>query len=145
MSADEQTLGEEIIRWIEATCRVPEGALVDQPIRLTGRRTRIRTIYDNSHGTCIISVGRKSGKNCFAACLLLVHLAGSGSDPELAAFSAALSRDQASLLHALGRQNRTNEHHCLQRRHQTTGVPSDVSAVKKRPALQMMREPEDTD
>jgi hypothetical protein len=27
MSADEQTLGEEIIRWIEATCRVPRGCV----------------------------------------------------------------------------------------------------------------------
>ena len=28
------TAGEEIIAWIEATCRVPEGALVGQPIQL---------------------------------------------------------------------------------------------------------------
>jgi hypothetical protein len=31
MPADEQqTFGEEIIAWIETTCRVPEGALIGQ-------------------------------------------------------------------------------------------------------------------
>jgi hypothetical protein len=29
-----QTFGEEIIRWIETTCRVPEGVLIGQPIEL---------------------------------------------------------------------------------------------------------------
>ena len=73
------TLGEEIIRWIESTSRVPEGALVGQPIQLMDwQRDAIRKIYDNPHGTrrCIISVGRKCGKTTFAACLLLAHLAG---------------------------------------------------------------------
>ena len=30
------TLGDEIIEWIEAECRVPEGALVGQPLMLMG-------------------------------------------------------------------------------------------------------------
>jgi hypothetical protein len=34
MPTDELTLGQEVIRWIQSTCRVPEGALVGQPIRL---------------------------------------------------------------------------------------------------------------
>ena len=33
-SGEPQTFGEEIIAWIEATCRVPEGALIGQPIEL---------------------------------------------------------------------------------------------------------------
>jgi hypothetical protein len=41
MSADEQTLGEEIIRWIEATCRVSEGALIGH-----GERTLCATGVD---------------------------------------------------------------------------------------------------
>ena len=35
MPADErQTLGEEVIAWIETECRVPEGVLIGQPIKL---------------------------------------------------------------------------------------------------------------
>ena len=30
----DKTLGEEIVAWIEATCRVPEGALIGQAIEL---------------------------------------------------------------------------------------------------------------
>jgi hypothetical protein len=30
------SLGEQIVAWIETNCRVPEGALVGQPIRLMG-------------------------------------------------------------------------------------------------------------
>ena len=34
MTADDRTLGEEIIDWIEATWRVPEGILIGRPIAL---------------------------------------------------------------------------------------------------------------
>jgi len=35
MADDErQTLGEEVIGWIETTCLVPEGVLIGQPIEL---------------------------------------------------------------------------------------------------------------
>jgi hypothetical protein len=34
MSESDMTLGEEIIVWIETTCRVPEGVLIGQPIQL---------------------------------------------------------------------------------------------------------------
>ena len=62
---ERQTLGEEIIAWIETTCRVPEGVLIGQPIELMDwQRDTISKVYNNVHGTrrCIISVGRKSGK-----------------------------------------------------------------------------------
>ena len=65
-----QTLGEEIIAWIESTCLVPEGALVGQPIALMPWQQReILRIHDNSAVTrrAIISVGRKSGKTSLAA------------------------------------------------------------------------------
>src|SRR5215831_12732960 len=96
------TLGEEIIRWIESTSRVPEGALVGQPIQLMDwQRDAICKIYDNPHGTrrCIISVGRKCGKTTFAACLLLAHLAGPAASPNSQLYSAAQSRDQAPILY----------------------------------------------
>ena len=98
------TIGEEIIAWIESTCRVPEGALVGQPIQLMGwQKDAIRRTYDNPHGTrrCIISVGRKSGKTAFAACLLLVHLVGPAAIANSQLYSAAQSRDQAALLYQL--------------------------------------------
>src|SRR5215831_15206461 len=104
MPTDELTLGQEIIGWIEATCRVPEGALVGQPIQLMDwQKDAIRKIYDNPATTrrAIVSVGRKSGKTTFAACLLLVHLVGPAAIANSQLFSAAQSRDQAALLYAL--------------------------------------------
>jgi phage terminase large subunit-like protein len=106
MPADDQrlTLGQEIIAWIETTCRVPEGILVGQPIELMDWQKReVLRIYDNPATTrrAIISVGRKSGKTTFAACLLLVHLAGPAAIPNSQLYSAAQSRDQAALLYAL--------------------------------------------
>src|SRR5215469_6199560 len=98
-----QTLGEEIIGWIE-TLRVPEGALVGQPLVLMEWQKReILRIYDNPAGTrrAIISVGRKSGKSSLCACLMLAHLAGSVAIPNSHLFSTAQSRDQAALLYAL--------------------------------------------
>src|SRR5215469_629286 len=98
-----QTLGEEIIAWIE-TLRVPEGALVGQPLVLMDwQKCEILRIYDNPAGTrrAIISVGRKSGKTTLAACLLLVHLAGPAAIPNCQLYSTAQSRDQAALLYAL--------------------------------------------
>src|SRR5215831_1239079 len=96
-----QTLGEEVIAWIE-TLRVPEGALVGQPLVLMDWQKReISRIYDNPAGTrrAVISVSRKSGKTTFAACLLLAHLAGPIAIPNSQLFSAAMSRDQAALLY----------------------------------------------
>src|SRR5215813_5282905 len=98
------SLGEEIIAWIEATCRVPEGALVGERLRLMEwQRDAIRKIYDNPAGTrrVIISVSRKSGKSTFAACLLLVHLVGPAAIPNSQLYSAAQSRDQAAILYSL--------------------------------------------
>src|SRR5215831_5595116 len=98
-----QTLGEEIINWIE-TLRVPEGALCGQPLVLMDWQKReILRIYDNPAGTrrAIISVGRKSGKSSLCACLMLAHLAGPVAIPNSQLYSTAMSRDQASLLYAL--------------------------------------------
>jgi phage terminase large subunit-like protein len=103
-SGEQQTFGEEIIAWIETTCRVPEGVLIGQPIELMEWQKReIRRIYDNPAITrrAIISIARKSGKTTFAALLLLVHLCGPASVPNSQLFSCAQSRDQASLLFAL--------------------------------------------
>src|SRR5215467_7199940 len=98
-----QTLGEEIIGWIE-TLRVPEGALVGHPLVLMEwQKCEILRVYDNPARTrrAIISVGRKSGKSSPCACLMLAHLAGPVAIPNSQLYSTAMSRDQAALLYAL--------------------------------------------
>src|SRR5260370_3514394 len=78
-AAAERTLGEEIIAWIEAECRVPEGALIGHPIELMDWQKReILRIYDNPATTrrAVISGGPKSGQTTLPACPLLVHLVG---------------------------------------------------------------------
>jgi phage terminase large subunit-like protein len=98
---DHETLGQQVIAWIEATCRVP---VLGQPVELMEWQKReILRIYDNPHTTrrAIISVGRKSGKTTLVACLLLVHLAGPAAIPNSQLYSAAQSRDQAALHYAL--------------------------------------------
>lgn len=87
------------IRWIERHLRVPEGAFVGQPIRLRGfQREVIEGIYDTPTRTAIISFGRKNAKTTLAAMLLLLHLAGPEARQNSQLDSAALSRDQSSLI-----------------------------------------------
>lgn len=92
------------IRWIEEYCRVPEGRLVGQPVKLREwQRDEIRKIYDNPMGTrrAILSFGRKNGKTALSAFLLLLHLCGPEARPNSQLFSAAQSRDQAAILFSL--------------------------------------------
>lgn len=100
----ELTLGEEIIDWIEDTCRIPEGKDVGKKVQLRSWQQRdIKRIYDNPKGTrrAIISYGRKNAKTTFAAFLLLVHLCGPKAKHNSQLYSAAQSRDQAGLLFSL--------------------------------------------
>lgn len=99
-----QTRAERNIAWIEAHCRVPEGRLVGQPVKLREwQKDELRKIYDNPAGTrrAILSFGRKNGKTALAAFLLLLHLCGPEARPNSQLFSAAQSRDQAAILFAL--------------------------------------------
>lgn len=99
-----ESRGERNANWIEKHCRVPEGRLVGQPVKLRAwQRGIICDIYDNPEGTrrAIISFGRKNGKTALAAFLLLLHLCGPEARPNSQLFSAAQSRDQAAVLFAL--------------------------------------------
>ena len=99
--AKKETRAARNIRWIETVCRVPEGKLVGQPLKLREwQRNELKKIYDNPAGTRrgILSFGRKNGKTALAACLLLLHLCGPESRPNSQLFSAAQSRDQAAIL-----------------------------------------------
>lgn len=96
------TRGERNIAWIEATCRIPEGRFVGQPVRLRDwQRGIICGIYDSPTRRGIISFGRKNAKTTLSAFLLLLHLCGPEARPNSQLFSAAQSRDQAAILFAL--------------------------------------------
>ena len=83
---------------------MPEGRLVGQPVRLRAfQRQVILGIYDNPAGTrrAIVSFGRKNAKTALSAFLLLLHLCGPEARPNSQLYSAAQSREQASILFAL--------------------------------------------
>ena len=89
-------------QWIESLCRVPEGRLVGQAVKLSpAQREWMELIYGSPTRTIIISIPRKGGKTSFSAMLLLLHLVGPEAVPNGQLFSAAQSRDQASILFAL--------------------------------------------
>jgi len=83
-------------------CCVPEGALVGQPVKLRKwQREILKGIYDTPTRRAIISFGRKNGKTALSAFLLLLHLVGPEAKANSQLFSAAQSREQASILFAL--------------------------------------------
>lgn len=92
-------LGARYCGWIEAVCRVPEGADVGQLIKLRKwQREIICGIYDSPTRTAIVSFGRKNGKTALVACILLLHLVGPRHRINSHIYSAAQSRDQAALV-----------------------------------------------
>ena len=98
------TRAESIIAFVHAYCRVPEGAHVGQPLRLSEFQQQfIRDVYDNPAGTrrAFLSMARKGGKTTLTAALLLAHLVGPEARLNSQIVSGAMSRDQAALVHAL--------------------------------------------
>jgi phage terminase large subunit-like protein len=87
------------IRWIEEYARVPEGKDVGKPVKLRAwQRKEIERIYGSPTRRAIISFGRKNGKSALASFLLLLHLCGPEAKPNSQLYSAAQSREQASVL-----------------------------------------------
>lgn len=83
-------------------CRIPEGKLVGQPVKLSPDQKRwIKQIYDTPTRTFILSMARKNAKTALSAFLLLLHLCGPEAKANSQLYSAAQSRDQASILFAL--------------------------------------------
>ena len=73
------TRGEKLFVFIEAYCKIPEGAKVGQPIKLMKfQKQFILDVYDNPHGTsrAYLSVSRKNGKRALIAAVVLAHLVG---------------------------------------------------------------------
>jgi len=98
----EPTRAERNIAWIESHCRIPEGKFVGQPVKLTKEQCEwIVETYDSPTRMFILSMARKNAKTTFSAFLLLLHLCGPEARPNSQLFSAAQSREQASILFAL--------------------------------------------
>src|SRR5262245_33164937 len=100
-SPDRKPTAADIIWFIENKCYVPEGKLMGTKFKLAPwQKAEIRRIYNNPVGTrrAILSFGRKNGKTALAALLLLVHLIGPKAVANSQLYSAAQSRDQASLI-----------------------------------------------
>lgn len=80
---------------------MPEGKFVGKPLKLAPyMREDFAAIYDNPHGTrrAIITRGRKNAKTTQSAMILLLHLCGPEAKANSQLFSAAQSREQASIL-----------------------------------------------
>lgn len=93
---------ERNVRWVESMCRIPEGRMVGQAVKLTkDQRKWFRDIYDSPTRRFILSMARKNAKTATAAFILLLHLVGPEAKPNSQLFSAAQSREQAAVLFAL--------------------------------------------
>lgn len=98
---NQKTRADRNIAWCEKYIRIPEGKFVGQPLKMAEfMKDDFRAIFDNPHGTrrAIISRGRKNAKTVETALLMLLYLVGPESKPNSQLFSAARSRDQASVL-----------------------------------------------
>lgn len=98
------TRGERVCKFIETYCVVPDGVHVGKPLHLEPfQRKFILAVYDNPKGTRrgYLSMGRKGGKTCLIACLVLAHLVGPEAVLNTQIISGAQSRDQAALVFEL--------------------------------------------
>jgi len=98
------TRGKKVCAFIEAYCKIPEGAQVGQPMKLMAFQKKfILDVYDNPHGTsrAYLSVARKNGKSALIAAVVLAHLIGPEAKQNSQIISGARSRDQASLVFKL--------------------------------------------
>jgi phage terminase large subunit-like protein len=101
------TRGQRVVAFIEKHCRVPEGDLLGQPMRLEQFQIDfILDVYDNPHGThtAVLSIGRKNGKTGLIAGLGLAHIAGPEAVENSQIVSGALSKDQAAIVFKLMRK-----------------------------------------
>lgn len=101
MARKSLTRAERNIAWCEQYIRIPEGRFVGQPLKMADfMKDDFRAIFDNPHGTrrAIISRGRKNAKTVESAMLMLLYLVGPEASPNAQLYSAARSRDQASIL-----------------------------------------------
>src|SRR5690625_5017618 len=100
----EMTRGELVVAFVENYCRVPEGKLISQPLKLADfQRQFLLDVYDNPAGTstAYLSIARKNGKTGLIAGILLAHLVGPEARQNSQIVSGAMSREQAGIVFAL--------------------------------------------
>jgi phage terminase large subunit-like protein len=93
-----------VIRFIEEYCRVPEGKLVGQPIKLAAFQKKfIRDVFDNSRHTrrAYLAISRKNGKSALIAAIALAFVIGPEKQTNAQVISGARSREQAALVFKL--------------------------------------------
>lgn len=97
------TRAEKIIAFAERYLRVPEGALVGQPIVLDEfQKDFIRNVYgERKVRRAILSMARKNAKTTLIAILVIAHLVGSEAKQNTQIVSGALSREQAAIVFEL--------------------------------------------
>jgi len=101
------TRADRVIKFIEKYILVPEGMLVGQPMRLLPEQIDfVRAVYDNVDPYTrmlitrrgILSLPRKNGKSGLIAALLGAHIIGPEAALNAQLYSAARSREQASIV-----------------------------------------------
>jgi phage terminase large subunit-like protein len=96
---EELTRGERNAKWVETYCRVPEGKLRGQPVRLREWQVaEFRKLYDTRTTLMIFSFARKNGKTALIAFIVLLHTCGPEADIGSEIVSGARSRDQAGMV-----------------------------------------------
>lgn len=96
---DQLTRGERNALWVETFCRVPEGKLRGQPVRLRDWQVAdFRKLYDSPTTLMIFSFGRKNGKTALIAFIVLLHTCGPEAEIGSEIVSGARSRDQAGMV-----------------------------------------------
>lgn len=98
------TRGERTLAFAERYLKIPEGALVGQPLKFERFQEEfVLAVLDNPHKTkrAYLSVARKNGKSAIVACILLSFLVGPEARQNTQIISGAMSREQAGLIFEL--------------------------------------------
>jgi phage terminase large subunit-like protein len=100
-----ETRAGRVIRFIETHCRVPEGKLIGQPIKLAAFQKKfIRAIFDNPRRAtrrAYLSIARKNGKSALIAAIALAFVIGPEKMTNSQVIVGARSRNQAGIIFKL--------------------------------------------
>ena len=90
---------------METHCRVPEGKLIGQPMKLAAFQKKfIRAVFDNPRRRtrrAYLSIARKNGKSALIAAIILAFVIGPEKMTNSQVISGARSREQAGLVFKL--------------------------------------------
>lgn len=101
---DRLTVGEKVLRFAAEYLHFPEGKLVGQPLVLDEFQCAfVLAVFDSPHhvSKAILSMARRGGKTLLMAVICLAYVVGPVSRQNTLIRSAAMSREQAGLLHRM--------------------------------------------